>query len=65
MICFIEELEFVIGKVKWKGGGGREGGREKRRMHSKLTMIIRMDINKNLFSFIKQKAWSKPAGLKQ
>ena len=28
MICFIEELEFLISKVKWNGVG--EGGRERK-----------------------------------
>ena len=54
MICFIEELEFVIGKVKWKGGGGREGGREKRRMHAKLTCYDQQNGHKLKLIFLYQ-----------
>ena len=54
MICFIEELEFVIGKVKWKGGGGREGGREKRRMRAKLTCYDHQNGHKLKLIFLYQ-----------
>ena len=54
MICFIEELEFVIGKVKWKRGGGREGGREKRRMHAKLTCYDHQNGHKLKLIFLYQ-----------